>query len=160
MNKDIDKIAFELWCGLDSVKDLEVWAVSELQKKDTHLDAYNLFRLDRDKAEEKALQIASETMQFNLDSHKCKVWAKNIFKKQCEIYLKGETKPYDFCKLVNHIDSLFLDDPNYPTWLGGIYYNCEWCDEKWTFQRDYHLAEEAERIVLLFNIEDEESKNT
>lgn len=78
MLKSISRISFELWAGVGSVSELEIWAEQELCKDSPHPDACELFNLSLYEAESQSLRLAFELEGFQPVSEQGEIWAKEI----------------------------------------------------------------------------------
>ena len=92
MSKKIDRIAFELWAGIGSIRDLDAWAESELRSGDPHPDAHQLFNLGYEEAERQALRLADEIRGFSPLSEQSEAWARELLYSYCKKLLAGEIK--------------------------------------------------------------------
>lgn len=65
-----------------------------------------------------------------------------------EDYLAQKIVPLQICTLIQKIESAMIEvgqlSPEniiyYPSWLGDLWNQCDWCDESWRFETHPHLA--------------------
>ena len=151
MTKGIDRLAFEYWAGVGSKGDLEAWAIAEPEKDKPHPEVCELFFLS------KYEDIKNATLSlegFAPVSERGEEWTKELLLVQCRKLLKEDIAPSEFCEMVKLFDGSFLDlrppEGGYvycPTWLGGVWDACDWCDDSWTLSNAPHLKEAASKIL-------------
>lgn len=83
--------------------------------------------------------VARANPNFDIRASEPQAYARAMFIQMCRRYLEEALPPYELCRVVESIEGAF----DGPSWLGGFYNHCDWCEPSSTRSHFDHLAEYA-----------------
>jgi hypothetical protein len=162
---ELNRIATEFWCGVGLMEELPVVAdAANADLGEAHSDIWNFYTCS---AEEDAaaltLKLAWELNRFVPASWEAMPYAQAALKRALDNFFIKKTSVQSLCSLVNNLDTTFnvylrhqLNSPplieSEKWWMGNLWNNCDWCDDRWTYENCPALVEEAHRVATMLQV--------
>ena len=156
--KNFQELLVECWYDKVDLESIHQWAYEFVENNDDiPEEVFEL--LDADKYQFEAILLKLSQVidsDFSPQSLNAEILAAKHLISLAAKYLIDGVTPMDVCRVVNKIDSGFLDAPRglpdniayYPDWLGNLYNSCDWCDDTWTCDSAPHLKQDLEAHVI------------
>jgi hypothetical protein len=147
-----DILAMRAWLGLDhSLDEIDIWLgdyISETPNADWL--AYDILSAPSEIKTDLFVEFVSARLGFEYRSARGTSVIEAILLELADRVQSRSLSVPDFCKSVVRIDAaltgVVLSNLPWPEGLGELWNACDWCDDRWTFDNQPHLAPIIEDI--------------
>lgn len=152
---ELNRLATEFWFRSGDLAEVMPWVETAYEAGETGFELADLWGCtDIELARSHLQSLAKEINGFKPWSDAAQSFAVSALKRALRRYVAHEIAPAALCRLIDELDTAFLDKsplPNLECWMGDLWNCCDWCDATWTFDNVPHL--EAEVIAVLARLE-------
>lgn len=148
---ELNRLATEFWFRAGDAREATPWVEAAYEAGETAVELAELWGCPDVERTRSHLQVLAKRMNgFEPWSAAAQPLAAVALERALRRYLARETSPSALCRLVEVLDTTFLDEPSPPNldrWMGNLWNSCDWCDATWTFENTPNLEAEAKAVL-------------
>lgn len=149
--EELNRLATEFWFHSVDEAAVTPWVESAYEAGETGVELAEMWGCPNGERTRTHFQLlAKEINGFEPWSAAALPFAVAALERALCRYLTREIDPSALCRVVDDLDTAFLDTPSPPDlygWRGNLWNCCDWCDATWTFENAPYLQKEA-TVVL------------